>query len=110
MPDSNFWDKVKTESEQPPKRTYTQADLVRSLAEMRAVLQLAGERIKQQSIGRQDDELLRKMRQVYREAREIGRQFEQQSAKNPFVTDGLGPGHTRNMSNPRDSRPMGPKE
>ena len=46
---------------------------------MRAVLQLAGERIKQQAIGRQDNELLRKMRQVYREAREIGRQFEKGS-------------------------------
>jgi hypothetical protein len=81
MAESAFRDKVKSESE-PPIKVYTQADLVRSLTEMRAMLVLAGKRIKQQSIGRRDDELLKKMRQVYTEARGIGRQFEKQADAN----------------------------
>ena len=76
MPDSDFWDRVKAESEQPPKRTYTQADLVRSLADERRPR--ARRRENQAAVHRpeKEDELLHKMRQVYREAREIGRQFE----------------------------------
>src|SRR5262245_21463204 len=56
MPDSDFWDKVATKRDErkPPKGPYTQADLVLALAEMRAVLKLAAERIKAQSIGRKD--------------------------------------------------------
>lgn len=66
----------------PRKKLFSIEDLIRSHAELRAVLTLAGKRIKQQAIGRQDDELLKKMREVYAEARAIARQFEH-SAKKP---------------------------
>ena len=68
--------KERDASSKPPKCSYTQADLVLAIAEMRAVLKLVAGRIIAQSIERKDDELLKKMRDVYRQARAIGRQFE----------------------------------
>lgn len=79
MTDSDFWDRVK--AGQPGAQPKTDAppaieDLLRSHHELRAILTLAGKRIKQNAMGRSDAQLLAKMRKVYTEARAIARKFE----------------------------------
>lgn len=78
MSDSKFWAQVAADRDSivPRKPPYSQADIVQALAEMRAIVRLAAERIKKQRLGPMDDQLLKKMREVYREARMIGKQFE----------------------------------
>lgn len=72
---SDFWKRVTAECEDADFRQAVK-DLVRSNNELRAVMRLAGQRIKAQSIGRKDDELLQKMRKVYAEAQRIAKRFE----------------------------------
>ena len=83
MPHSDFWNQVASDEDsfKPRRKPYTIDDLIRSHADMRAALRLAGQRIDEQTIGRRDEALLRIIRQVYQESRVIGRQFEKQAKK-----------------------------
>ena len=76
MPNADFWDKVVSDRD-PPKRKnpYTQGDIIVALADVRATIQLAAERIKGQPLPG-DDQLIKKMKTAYRKALAISRQFE----------------------------------